>query len=263
MKLAKKILGPLILLSLAAIGFIGSTMIPPGIAHADPSVVTVAPVTPWGPAEWFGLGLAALGGLKVIVDAALAFFRFLAPQTKTTVDDDIRDDLQLAHDKLDALSALVRGMPKPVSTQIPVVASAPKGFACTEMMLMIAAAGIALIAAVGCGASQRETTIRAALVTVDSARDGFLAYDRSHEMSLVAHCDPITETRDACAAKVAASGAALAAYQGKRAKVDPVFTGAYHAIASAWLLNTDQSVASMQAALAEAITAVKSFMGSK
>ncbi len=138
-----------------------------------------------------------------------------------------------------------------------------KGSAQLGLLVAMAMIGLATVAASGCAASQRSDTIRAALVTVDSARDGFLAYDRAHEMSLTAHCDPAMETKEQCAAKVTASNAALAAYQAKRAKVDPVFTGAYHAIAAAELLNTDQSLVSMQTALAQAIEVVKAFMGGK
>lgn len=132
----------------------------------------------------------------------------------------------------------------------------------SQVMLMLAACGVALVAAMGCAGSQRETTIRAALVSVDSARDGFLAYDRAHEMSLVAHCNPAVETREQCQAKVDASNKALAEYQAKRAKVDPVFAAAYRAVAAAWLLNDQPSLDGMQAAIAQLFAAVKPFISS-
>lgn len=69
-----------------------------------------APPEPLGWMEYLGIGLAALGGIKVIVDVLLAGFTWLAPRTKTTADDTIRDDLKLAHDKIDALTALVQGI---------------------------------------------------------------------------------------------------------------------------------------------------------
>lgn len=122
---------------------------------------------------------------------------------------------------------------------------------------------IAFAVLAGCSASARESTIKGTFVTVNAARDGFLAYDRAHEMSLVAHCDPAVESRDACVAKVAASTAALAEYQAKRAKVDGLFVGAYHSIAAAELLNTEQTVASMIAAAAQVYAAVKPFIGGK
>jgi hypothetical protein len=123
---------------------------------------------------------------------------------------------------------------------------------------------LAIVAALaGCGASQRETTIRAALVTVDSARDGFLAYDRAHEMSMTAHCDPAVETKEQCATKVAASNAALAAYQVKRAKVDPLFSAAYRWLAAAKILDDDQSLVGMQSAIAQLLASLQPFLGGK
>ena len=88
-----------------------------GIAYAaaDP-VAAVTSSLGWP--EWLGIGLAALAGVKALVDGALGFFRYLAPKTKTTVDDAIRDDLQLAHDKLDDLTALVQGIAKPVAVTV-------------------------------------------------------------------------------------------------------------------------------------------------
>lgn len=82
-----------------------------GVAHAAADPVT-AVTSSLGWPEWLGIGLAALAGVKALVDALLAFFRYLAPKTRSTVDDTVRDDLQLAHDKLDALSALVQGIAK-------------------------------------------------------------------------------------------------------------------------------------------------------
>jgi len=138
--------------------------------------------------------------------------------------------------------------------------SSQAGYSRIQVMLLLAGAGIALAATMGCGASQRETTIRSALIAADSARDGFLAYDRAHELGLTAHCDPAVETKDQCAAKVAASGAALASYQAQRAKLDPLFALVYRAIAAAWIADDDQSLASMQAALGQLIAGVKPFI---
>lgn len=81
-----------------------------GIAHAQ-AVAAPAEGTPGAIAHdwafWVAAGLAGLAGLRAIVTSALDFFKWLAPKTKTTVDDTIRNDLQLAHDKLDALAATV------------------------------------------------------------------------------------------------------------------------------------------------------------
>src|SRR6185369_12120502 len=160
------------------------------------------------------------------------------------------------------VATAVLGLLHIADAQVTPPRSSQAGYSRPQVMLMLAAAGLALLAAMGmgCGASQRETTIRSALIAADSARDGFLAYDRAHELGLTAHCDPAAETKDQCAAKVAASGAALAAYQAKRAKLDPLFALVYRAIAAAWIANNDQSLVSMQAALDQLIAGVKPFI---
>lgn len=127
---------------------------------------------------------------------------------------------------------------------------------------VVLAALVAVVAASGCAANQRESTLKTALITVDSARDGFLAYDRAHELSLVAHCDPTVDTKEQCVAKVTESNAALAAYQAKRAKLDPMFGAAYRGIAAAELLHDDPSLNGMQAAIAQLIEALKPFLTS-
>lgn len=137
-----------------------------GIASAasDPALAITTAGASLSVPELIGIGLAALAGLKALVDAALAFFRYLAPKTQTTVDDTIRDDLQLAHDKLDALSELVQSISKPVVVQN-ITAAAPAavaspgpapaktsqgGFARLGLLLALAIGGGLLLAASGC-----------------------------------------------------------------------------------------------------------------
>jgi hypothetical protein len=122
---------------------------------------------------------------------------------------------------------------------------------------------VALAATYGCATSQRETTIKATFLGLDAARDSFLAYDRSHEMSLTAHCDPAVESRDACVAKVTTSTAKLAEYQASRAKIDQLFTAAFRSLTAAQILDTDQSIASAIAAASQLFAAVKPFLGGK
>jgi len=158
------------------------------------------------------------------------------------------------------VATAVLGLLHIADAQVAPPRSSQAGYSRPQVMLMLAAAGIALVATIGCGASQRETMIRSALIAADTARDGFLAYDRAHELGLTAHCDPAAETKDQCAAKVAASGAALASYQAQRSKLDPLFALVYRAIAAAWIANNDQSLVSMQAALDQLIAGVKPFI---
>lgn len=107
----KKLLGSLALLVLGAGAFIAATLIPPMVAHA--ATTDTAPAVLGLSASWLaylGLGLAALGGIRTIVDVLLAGLKWLAPRTKTPLDDTARDDLQFAHNKLDLLIDLLRGL---------------------------------------------------------------------------------------------------------------------------------------------------------
>lgn len=115
---------------------------------------------------------------------------------------------------------------------------------------ILAACLVALVAvlAPACGASQRETTIRAAIVTVDTARDTFLAHDGPHELEL-ARSGPATPEGKAAAAS------ALAAYQAKRTTVDKALLLAYRAIAVATTLNDQPSLDGIQAAIAQVVAA--------
>lgn len=94
---------------LAAAIVVAALMFVPSLVHADP-VVAPQPVPGAGWPTYVALGLAALAGVRAVVDALLAFFRAEAPLTKTLVDDRLRDSLQVAHDKLDKLAGSVNGL---------------------------------------------------------------------------------------------------------------------------------------------------------
>ena len=143
-------------------------------------------------------------------------------------------------------------------TPTPTAKTSQAGFARLGLLALLAGAGVwitlmfSVPVVAGCAASQRGDTIKAALVTVDGARDGFLAYDRAHEQQLVAES---TSPEDA--------HAKLAAYQAKRAQVDPLFGAAYRGIAAAQILNDDTSLTGMQAAIAQLFAALKPLLGGK
>lgn len=98
---------------------------------------------------------------------------------------------------------------------------------------------------VACGASQRESTIKAALVTVDAAREAWLAYDHHAQMEIVARATSLEDGR-----------AKLAAYRANQGKIETAFEVAYRAVAAAATLNDDASLAGMVAAVAAATKAV-------
>jgi hypothetical protein len=89
--------------------FLGAAALVPSLVHADP-VVASQPVPGAGWPTYVALGLAALAGVRAVVDALLSFFRAEAPLTKTLVDDRFRDSLEVAHDKLDKLAGSLNGL---------------------------------------------------------------------------------------------------------------------------------------------------------
>jgi len=108
---------------------------------------------------------------------------------------------------------------------------------------------VALACLSGCGASQRDRTIHATYTAVSAARDGFVAYDRIEQASIVTK-----------ATSEESGKAQLAAYRASRAKVVEAFEGAFHALAAAALLNDDQSVSAMLLAAAQLAEIVKPFL---
>lgn len=151
-----------------------------GIVDPAPVAATVVPSTPgldW--TAYLGLALTFAGGLLTVINVLLGGLRWLAPRTKTTIDDTARDDLQLVHDKLDAglklLTALVpaTGVPTSLSAS-PTVPSptAKPGFARVAMMLMIAGIGLGIVGGmlVSCAATKMEAkSIEAGIVTCAKA----------------------------------------------------------------------------------------------
>lgn len=98
----------------------------------------------------------------------------------------------------------------------------------------------------GCGSSQRQSVIKAALITVDVSRDAFVAYDTTVQVTIV---DKATSAAD--------GRLKLTEYRTKRERIIVVFSTAYHAIAAAALANDDPSIAGMQAALAQLAIAIR------
>lgn len=122
---------------------------------------------------------------------------------------------------------------------------------------MVLACCVALAAVFGCGASARETTIRASVAAADTIRDSFLAYDGPHELELARSGPPTPEGK-------AAAAAALAAYQVKRAAtVNKALIVIYRAIAVAATLSDQPSLDGIKAALDQFAAAYNALKGSK
>lgn len=106
------------------------------------------------------------------------------------------------------------------------------------------------LALTACGASQRQDTIKTALVSVDASKAAFLAFESTAEQAIIDH------------ATSGADGAAkLTAFRADRVTINNLFNAAYHAIAAAATANDDQSVASMQTAMGLLVAAVSPYLG--
>jgi hypothetical protein len=88
---------------------------------------------------------------------------------------------------------------------------------------------------IGCGASARDTAIRATFVTVNSVRDGFTTFDKDRQAQIVA------------AATSAEGGvAALAAYRVERDQLLVILDDVYHALTLAIIGSDAASLTSAQ-----------------
>lgn len=139
-----------------------------------------------------------------------------------------------------------QGAPLPTAQ---VVAS---GAALSLVMLLVCATAIPT-AVTACSGTQRTDTINAALVTVDAARDGLVAYDAKAQFALVGSA----ASRDDATGK-------LAAYRNARdAATGPagLLATAYRAIAAAATANDDPSIAGMKSAIAQFLSTVAPYLG--
>lgn len=96
----------------------------------------------------------------------------------------------------------------------------------------------------GCGASQRERTIKATLVAVNETRDAFVSFDQATQLAIV-QAAPTYER----------GTVALHVYRSKREAVVEAFELVYRAIATAATLDDDPSLATMLAAARSIATA--------
>jgi hypothetical protein len=83
-----------------------------------------------------------------------------------------------------------------------------------------------MIAFTGCGASQREKTLRATLIATNAARAGFTKFDADHQQQIVKDATSLEDGK-----------AKLAAYREDRDKVRLLFEAVYEGIAAAMLLD--------------------------
>lgn len=167
----KKLLINLALLSLGALAFAAATLIPPMTAHA---ALAAGPVAA-DPLDWMAyakVALAAGTGVVAILGILLAGLRWLAPRTKTTVDDRLRDEFQLLHDKLDGALKLLGGLipatgvpttvadPKPAAPPLAVVP--PPGSSGAALLVVLLLGALAAPALSGCTKAEAGAAATAA-----------------------------------------------------------------------------------------------------
>lgn len=120
--------------------------------------------------------------------------------------------------------------------------AAALGYTGSRTMLKNAAMLVLLVGlahtATGC-ATGREKAIRTTLITTDAAKAAFVAFDRQHQLDLVAQ-----------APDRAAGEAALVAWRAKQAEAEKAFEVTYRGIAAAATLNDDPSFNGMVQAAA-------------
>lgn len=100
-------------------------------AHADP-IISVTPTgieLSWQ--GWLMTGIVVAGSALKILDVVLAALKIVAPRTKTTLDDRMRDGVQVvdtfAHDKLDAILKVVGGLVPAAGVPVTTIGLAPIG----------------------------------------------------------------------------------------------------------------------------------------
>lgn len=108
------------------------------------------------------------------------------------------------------------------------------------------------VVAVGtaCGPNKRAQTITTALTTVNAARDGFLAWDSSHQKALV---DSATSREEA--------EASVAHYYERRKPVTDLLVLVYRALAVAATQNDEYSLSAALGKSAELAAALRELMG--
>jgi len=116
------------------------------------------------------------------------------------------------------------------------------------LTLWLCLALIAPLTAYGCG--QRQKALRATLVGLNAARDGFATWDMGHQKTIVEQAT----TREEAELK-------LATYRGERTAVVDVLELAYRALAAAATQSDEPSAKAALAAAGEALGAIRTLTG--
>lgn len=150
------------------------------LAHASVAATDSTPAPdPLGWLAYAKIALAAGLGAATVLGIIQAGLTWLAPRTKTTVDDTLRDDVRFLHDKLDAALKLLGGLipaagvpaalvvpvslaEKPAAPALTIAPPLPRdtqaGVSLLGCMLALALGGAIALAVAACTAAQRTAT---------------------------------------------------------------------------------------------------------
>lgn len=209
-----------------------ASFVPPGVAHADPAATAAAAA---------GIDWKFWGGVFV---AALTLLSMAMHRSHNAKIVALTADL----DKALALIEELGG--KPVAVTSPPTLTAVKPASGTAAMLAVLLLGGLVALQPGCAASQRESTIKAAMVTVDASRSAYLTYDQHAQADIVAKATSLDDGK-----------AKLEAYRMNREKLVKALTVAYQAIATAAQLNDEPSIAGMQKAIGDVLAIAHTLTG--
>lgn len=114
--------------SIATLGCLRLGVAQAAARYVEPAVATPPVPDPMGWLLYVGVTLAAIGGLVKILEVLQVGLTWLAPRTKWTGDDTLRDDVKLLHDKLDHFVTVVETIlpVKPMLSVANNVTSAPE-----------------------------------------------------------------------------------------------------------------------------------------
>ena len=121
--------------------------------------------------------------------------------------------------------------------------------ASAALIILIGWFGFSFVGMTACGANKRQDTLRSTLVGLRAARDGFTAWDLSHQKSIV----EAATSREEAESKVAA-------YRERRTSILSSFEAAYLALALAATQSDDPSLKSALVMSAELLDVLRALM---
>lgn len=252
---------PIIILA-AAVGLLIGAAALARAATGDPPHAAQPPIG----IDWaFALGLlgAALGGLSV-------FLHWLAPRTKSTLDDRMVAELDIMLDWWKDAHGPAAAPPPLAAMRNPQAGHASSGVLHAIVVVGLCGAagvgvGVALLGAPGCGGSpsSRAATIGSIDSAIRTAEGALRTYEHERALAIIATATAAPPGQAPTADQLTAGRVALSALRSKVDHVQLALDAARVADDAARTINDDPSVASARTALADAITELTTLTGGK